>query len=103
MKKIKTIGKNKTWLFLKTLALSQDEVWDYFEFSQELQQAKCKIYEVLLKYPGSTTSTITKHLKTKHKIDIIKCNILAPEADDISHVQEFRIFLVLGLKLNMKS
>ena len=49
----------------------RSEVWDYFDFSQELQQAKCKICKVSLKSPGSTTSTITRYLKTKHKIEVL--------------------------------
>ena len=34
----------------------RSEVWDYFNFSQDLQQAKCKMCKVLLKTPGSTTT-----------------------------------------------
>ena len=62
----------------------RSEVWNYFDFSQELQQTKCKVCKVLLKTPGSTTSTITRHLKTKHKIEVLKCNTLASEAVETS-------------------
>ena len=79
----------------------RSEVWDYFDFSQELQQAKCKICKVLLKTPGSTTSTITRHLKTKHKIEVLKCNTLASEAVETSRnpkIPRVETFFSSGLK-----
>ena len=86
-------------LLLRTLASRKSEGWDYFDFSQELQQAKYKICKVLINTPGSTTKV--PGLKTKNKIEVLKCNSLGSKAVETSRdpkIPRIEKFFSSGLK-----
>ena len=71
----------------------KSEVWKHFLNDKAQQRVKCKLCSVTLKADGSSTKSLISHLKSKHRIQVKRCNEIAAEDDQpilkSSHIESY--------------